>query len=39
VFIKKMLPDKPMRGEALDPVKAQCPSVGDCRGGEEGVGG
>jgi hypothetical protein len=28
-----------MGGEALDPVKAQCPSVGECQGGEAGVGG
>jgi hypothetical protein len=26
-------------GEALGPVKAQCPSVGECHGGEAGVGG
>jgi hypothetical protein len=26
-------------GEALNPVKAQCPSVGECQGGEVGVGG
>jgi len=27
-------------GEALGPVKAQCPSVGECQGGEaKGVGG
>ena len=24
--------------EALGPVKAQCPSVGECQGREEGVG-
>ena len=28
-----------MGGEALDPVKAPCPSVGECQGGEAGVGG
>jgi hypothetical protein len=28
-----------MGGEALGPVKAQCPSVGGCQGGEVGVGG
>jgi hypothetical protein len=28
-----------MGGEALGPVKAQCPSVGECQGGEAGVGG
>jgi hypothetical protein len=27
-----------MRGEALGPVKAQCPSVGECQGREAGVG-
>jgi hypothetical protein len=27
-----------MGGEALGPVKAQCPSVGECQGGEVGVG-
>jgi len=27
-----------MGGEALVPVKAQCPSVGECQGGEVGVG-
>ena len=26
-------------GEALGPVKAWCSSIGECRGGEEGVGG
>jgi hypothetical protein len=26
-------------GEALGPVKAGCPSVGECQGGELGVGG
>ena len=26
-----------MGGEALGPVKAQCPSVGECQGGERGV--
>lgn len=26
----------PKVGEALGPVKARCPSVGDCQGGEEG---
>jgi hypothetical protein len=25
--------------EAFDPVKAQCPSVGECQGGKAGVGG
>jgi hypothetical protein len=25
-----------MRGEALGPVKAQCPSVGECQGREAG---
>jgi hypothetical protein len=28
-----------MGGEALGPEKAQCPSVGECQGGETGVGG
>ena len=28
-----------MRGEALGPMKAQCPSVGECQGQEAGVGG
>jgi hypothetical protein len=28
-----------MGGEALGPVKVQCPSVGECQGGEEGMGG
>jgi hypothetical protein len=28
-----------MRGEALGPVKTRCPSVGECQGGEAGVGG
>ena len=28
-----------MGGEALDPVKALCPSVGECQGQEVGVGG
>ena len=28
-----------MGGETLSPVKAQCPSVGECQGGESGVGG
>jgi hypothetical protein len=27
-----------MGGEALGPVKAQCPSVGECQGREAGVG-
>ena len=27
-----------MGGEALGPVEAQCPSVGECQGGEVGVG-
>ena len=27
-----------MRGEALEPVKAHCPSVGECQGREAGVG-
>jgi hypothetical protein len=26
-----------MRGEALGPVKAQCPSIGVCQGREAGV--
>jgi hypothetical protein len=26
-----------MSGEVLGPVKAQCPSVGECYGGEAGV--
>jgi hypothetical protein len=26
-------------GEVLVPVKARCPSVGECQGGEAGVGG
>ena len=28
-----------MRGEALVPVKALCPSVGECQGQEVGLGG
>jgi hypothetical protein len=28
-----------MGGEALGPVKAQCPSVGECQDQEAGVGG
>jgi hypothetical protein len=28
-----------MRGEVLGPVKAQCPSVGECQDREAGVGG
>jgi hypothetical protein len=28
-----------MRGGALGPVKARCPSVGKCKVGEAGVGG
>ena len=28
-----------MRGEALGPVKARCPSVGECQDTEEGMGG
>jgi hypothetical protein len=28
-----------MGGEVLGPVKAQCPSVGECQGREVGVGG
>jgi hypothetical protein len=28
-----------MGGEALDPVKVLCPSVGECQGQEAGVGG
>jgi hypothetical protein len=28
-----------MGGEALGPVKALCPSVGECQGQEAGVGG
>ena len=28
-----------MRGDALGPVKALCPSVGECQGQEAGVGG
>jgi hypothetical protein len=28
-----------MGGEALGPVKAPCPSVGECEGREAGVGG
>jgi hypothetical protein len=28
-----------MRGEALGPVKALCPSVGECHSQESGVGG
>jgi hypothetical protein len=28
-----------MGGEALGPVKAGCPSVGECQGGKAGVGG
>ena len=27
-----------MGGEALGPVKIQCPSAGECQGGQEGVG-
>jgi hypothetical protein len=27
-----------MGGEALDPVEAQCPIVGECQGSEAGVG-
>jgi hypothetical protein len=27
-----------MGGEALGPVKARCPSVGECQSQEEGVG-
>ena len=27
-----------MGGEALDPVEAQCPSIGGCYSGEVGVG-
>ena len=26
-----------MRGEALGPVKAQCPTIGECQGQEAGV--
>jgi hypothetical protein len=29
----------PMGGEALGPVKALCPSIGECQGQEVGVGG
>ena len=28
-----------MKGEALGPMKARCPSVGECQGREAGVGG
>jgi hypothetical protein len=28
-----------MGGESLGPVKALCPSVGECQGEEEGLGG
>ena len=28
-----------MGGEALGPVKARCPSIGECQGQEAGVGG
>jgi hypothetical protein len=28
----------PLEREDLDPVKAQCPSIGECKGGEAGVG-
>jgi hypothetical protein len=28
-----------MGGEALDPVKVLCPSIGECLGQEEGLGG
>ena len=28
-----------MGGEALVPVKVLCPSIGECQGQEEGVGG
>jgi len=28
-----------MGGEALGPMKTQCPSVGECQGQEAGVGG
>jgi hypothetical protein len=28
-----------MGGEAIGPVKALCPSIGECQGQEEGVGG
>jgi hypothetical protein len=28
-----------MGGEALDPVKVLCPSIGECLGQEAGVGG
>ena len=28
-----------MGGKAIGPVKARCPNVGECQGGEEGVGG
>jgi hypothetical protein len=28
-----------MRGEALGPVKVQCPSIGECQDREAGVGG
>jgi hypothetical protein len=28
-----------MGGEALDPVKALCPSIAECQGQEAGVGG
>ena len=28
-----------MGGEALGPVKVLCPSIGECQGQEEGVGG
>jgi hypothetical protein len=28
-----------MRGEALDPVKVQCPNIGECQDQEAGLGG
>jgi hypothetical protein len=28
-----------VRGEVLDPMKAQCPSVGECKEGKVGVNG
>jgi hypothetical protein len=28
-----------MGGEALGPVETQCPNIGECQGGEVGVGG
>ena len=28
-----------MEGEVIGPMKALCPSVGECQGQEEGVGG